>query len=948
MNPSHRSAAVLSILVAIGCLSLGSPAQAAVRVLIVTGLAGEALQFERQVAELEGWRKVFSAAGVAAADLTVIRSPHGADDPDAAGQPAVHEQVLDHLAGWKRNLAAGDDVCLVFIGRVASFGKDRFFQVRGKRIAARELAAALAEIPARSQTIFLTGPGTAGFARTLAGDRRVIVAATNDDREVNATHFGEAWCKVALDDEDGTFLEWLAATEAALKKQFADRGALRTEHPLLIVGRQPEVAAPFDVVLTAEQRAAWTLARPHVAVSAAEEAVVASQPRPRPEPPAVAAVPPPPPPAVPEDAPRPEPPDEPAARHSYITSRPATPEERELLAAMPDRAAHRDQPGVILLKGIEHTVAENLSCKQVGQIRVAVFDPAGTRDVIDRTLAVPANGQGRILALKTILPSGEVLEVDLEWLANLARGTEAEAKAARLIPTFAPGVVPGAVVELRYETNAPTPPFPSYFDECPLAEPLPIQTLKFRLATPKAKAIRHEFLDLEAIPGLDPAAFVAESGNPFIDARTWTWQGVPALAPEPGQPIRGMPTPRLALTGYRSWDQFADWAGRLMRGTDEVTPDIERKARELTAGLATDEEKIRALYGYVSGLRYVALEIGANGWRPRFADSVLLQQYGDCKDKANLLVTLLRAVGLTGRFALVRRAGPFTEALPGCHFNHAIMAVERPEGLLWLDPTDEVCPFGMLPPGDAGQRAFLFSGTAAEFHTVPAYHAGYDHRTRCAADLTLAADGRTARGQVRLTFAGLQDYEWRTRLRHLPPGEFRRALARHAREVWPGVTVEAVEWRAPRGLDEPLEATLTIGWPARDPATGAIRLPGVWLPLAAEIDAWPRRTAQAVNGGYPLAFEQVVTLHHPPALAVAAAEHPLPDDPTVRIRVGESIGPGFVRRTSELAIDATVVPPAAIPACREALDAWEAAAAAPLVTDAKAPSEKPVSPEDPS
>ena len=950
MISCHRSVAV-RVLVTLGCLSLVSSAQAAVRVLIVTGLAGEAEQFERQAAELEGWQKVFAASGVAEADLAVIRSPQLAADANSGGNPPVQRQVLDHLAAWKKTVAPEDDVCLVLIGRVANFGKDRFFQVRGPRLSAKELTAALDEIPARSQTIFLTGPGGASFARSLVGDTRVIVSATSDDREVNATHFGAALCKVALADPEGTLLAWLVAAEAEVKKHFADRRALPTEHALLLVGRRPEVEAPFEVALSEEQKAAWTLARPSVPVAAPDAPLVAAATKPSAEPPlaAEARSSPPTPTALPEPEPpaTPEPPQEPPPRHNYIAARPATAEERKLLAAVPDRSDYPDQPGLILLKRIEQVVAENLSSKHVARLQVAVFEPAGTRDLIDRTVAVPAGGAGKIVVLKTILPSGEVLEVDLEWLASLGRAAEDGSKSdkPRFVPTFAPGVVPGSVVECGYEIKAPTPPFPSYFDETALGEPLPIKTFTLRLATPAAKGFQHRFLDVEAFPGLDPAAFATEQDNPFTDARSWTWHDLPALPRERDQLEQAAPTPRLAVSGYRSWDEYIDWARRLMRGTDEVTPEIERKARELTAGLATDEEKIRALYGYVADLRYIALEGGANAWRPRFADSVLLQQYGDCKDKANLLVTLLRAAGLQGHLALVRRAAPFTEDVPGCHFNHAIMAVKRPQGLMWLDPTDEVCPFGMLPPGDPGQRALLFTGDTASFHTVPAYHPGYDHETRCEADLTLADDGLTARGTVRLAFGGLQDYEWRTRLRHLSASEFRRALVQHAREVWPGVSVEAVDWSAPRGLDEPLRAELTIMLPA----AGPIRMPGPWLPLATALDAWPRRTPQAVNGGYPLAFRQVVTLRHPPdAILAPSRQRSSPDDPAVRLAVEDAVEPGLVRRTSTLALDAGVIRPDAIPALRRALDAWEAGVAAPLAIRDETPQNKTVTPEEPS
>ena len=108
----------------------------------------------------------------------------------------------------------------------------------------------------------------------------------------------------------------------------------------------------------------------------------------------------------------------------------------------------------------------------------------------------------------------------------------------------------------------------------------------------------------------------------------------------------------------------------------------------------------------MAGLRYVTVPLGVNSVRPHAAAQVLKNQFGDCKDKANLFNTLLRALGLEACLVLVPRFSQAHEAVPGLAFNHAISRVRLGGETLWLDTTDDVCRFGMLPPGEAGRKSW--------------------------------------------------------------------------------------------------------------------------------------------------------------------------------------------------------------------------------------------------
>jgi len=115
-----------------------------------------------------------------------------------------------------------------------------------------------------------------------------------------------------------------------------------------------------------------------------------------------------------------------------------------------------------------------------------------------------------------------------------------------------------------------------------------------------------------------------------------------------------------------------------------MVPDAEVKAKvqELTAGKTsgnmTEEEKVRAVYGYVATqVRYIGVAFGVGRYQPHHADEVMENQYGDCKDKHTLLASMLTALGLHSDAVLIGAGIRFNEALPSPGaFNHLITRVE--------------------------------------------------------------------------------------------------------------------------------------------------------------------------------------------------------------------------------------------------------------------------------
>jgi hypothetical protein len=94
---------------------------------------------------------------------------------------------------------------------------------------------------------------------------------------------------------------------------------------------------------------------------------------------------------------------------------------------------------------------------------------------------------------------------------------------------------------------------------------------------------------------------------------------------------------------------------------------------------------------------------------------VIKRHYGDCKDKAAMLVAMLRAAGIDASMALLD-SGPgldVTPELPGMNqFDHAIVYVPadgKDSEPLWIDATADYAQVGVLPSMDQGRLALIIA-----------------------------------------------------------------------------------------------------------------------------------------------------------------------------------------------------------------------------------------------
>jgi hypothetical protein len=225
-----------------------------------------------------------------------------------------------------------------------------------------------------------------------------------------------------------------------------------------------------------------------------------------------------------------------------------------------------------------------------------------------------------------------------------------------------------------------------------------------------------------------------------------------------------------------TWKSVGQWVDSLFHDRITPTPEVTAKAQEITAGKSDFFDKTQAIGEFVQKqIRYVAIEIGIGGYQPHAAADVFHNRYGDCKDKATLVASMLSAVGIHAVPVIVdSERGVIDPDAPSILGNHAIVAIEVPKGYtsahlhslvaaqsgrqyLIFDPTSEKTAFGQLESDLQGGYGLLADGATSQIIQLPTLDPQFNtiHRT---ASFRLDADGVLKGTVIEKRFGDLSEY----------------------------------------------------------------------------------------------------------------------------------------------------------------------------------------------
>ena len=385
-----------------------------------------------------------------------------------------------------------------------------------------------------------------------------------------------------------------------------------------------------------------------------------------------------------------------------------------------------------------------------------------------------------------------------------------------LVSFTLPALEPGAVAEFRYTIRSE---YPGWIPDWSFQSSEPTLYSEFVAEVPRALDYVRSLQGGEYVEESEPEKVQTLDGEAYH--YRWVARDLPALRDEPHMTAASDYEARLdlqlnayfhprqgAVTVLDTWDSFgkelldyADFGRRLGRGG------VAQKARELTDGLATPEQKVQALYDFVS--QSVAATT-TGGWMAYSdLDDVLASGSGTHAEVVLLFVDMARAAGLPADPVLIstRSHGLPLKLYPmQSQFNSLLARVGSGSRPLFIDPTDPLRPMGMLPPDARVSEGWVPGENGSEW--VPVLSPFESERT---ATLTAVLDAAgSLSGRLVSERTGYGAYHLRRRLQEADP---ERYVQEDVLDALPAAAAGPVDLTLPDTLEAPVSVAFDLEVP---------------------------------------------------------------------------------------------------------------------------------------
>jgi hypothetical protein len=511
------------------------------------------------------------------------------------------------------------------------------------------------------------------------------------------------------------------------------------------------------------------------------------------------------------------------------------PQIQKVILGAPDRQAYPEAGALILLAQESLEVKQDNTALYEGHYLIKILNRRGKEDFSEVVIGYDSTYEKvELLHARTIKPDGSIIAAGKKDIRDVSRYLNFPLYSnARAYIISMPQVAEGVVLDYKFRI---------YKNRLinkkdlvlnyPVQAKEPVLSADFKLILPAhrpahIKILNNAYNDFGARfkPRLD-------SANKRLIYR-WIFRDIPQIVPEPKMPAEVRINPTFLVSTFDTWQQVYDWWWPLARDKIKTSAAISKKVQELLAVNHTQEDKIRAIYNFCAKeVRYVAVEYGQAGYEPHSAQEIFLNRYGDCKDQAILLVTMLREAGFKAYPVLVGTRDYFNlqEDFPAVLFNHCIVALQWQKNLTFLDPTAYTCSFGDLPVDDQDRKVLVFKEDAYQIAATPSFSCRHN---RLITDVKISINSdETITGKVSVSTFGYYDQFQRAWLTLSQPELIKQALQKRIQEISIGGQLIDYQIHNLKDLNQPLILEYTFKGPQYWTTAGDLRI----LPQLANLD----------------------------------------------------------------------------------------------------------------
>lgn len=242
----------------------------------------------------------------------------------------------------------------------------------------------------------------------------------------------------------------------------------------------------------------------------------------------------------------------------------------------------------------------------------------------------------------------------------------------------------GDIIDYSYSIRGSNPVFKGKFSRMlDLNFRVPVGNIYYKVVTPKQRPLIVKNQSTAIQPDIKNSG--AETSY------EWNLSHVPPLRTQDNLPGWYDPYSMILLSEYKNWEEVNNWALELFPAQKNLSLGLQQKIKEIKQANATPEQQVGAALRFVQDdVRYMGIEVGENSHRPAHPDKIFAQRFGDCKDKAYLLCTMLRSMDIEASPVLIntRYKQSIMEWLPAAStFNHVTVQVKLNGRTYWFDPT---------------------------------------------------------------------------------------------------------------------------------------------------------------------------------------------------------------------------------------------------------------------
>jgi hypothetical protein len=434
----------------------------------------------------------------------------------------------------------------------------------------------------------------------------------------------------------------------------------------------------------------------------------------------------------------------------------------------------------------------------------------------------------KVVLARVIKPDGRVLPVSEEFMKD---GTMEETQQMNILEenfrrtkiTF-PGLEVGDSIESIVEMHS-KPLIQGHYNDFTIFQVgEPVLRKELTIEGPASKPLRFVVRDGE----------LQSSQEKKGDRIIYRWKAVnlPKSEQELGMVTIADVALRVISSTFKDWKELSRYGDSLNIGKVDTNEELKAKVAELTRDCSTKEEKILAIFRYVSQkVRYMGSSMDLGAFiEPHEATYTFEKQYGVCRDKSILMMAMLEEIGVKSYDAMINLTRRTDPEIPIIFFEHAVCGVVMDDGrIVYMDPTLELSSsFGETYVG--GRYVLLMDPGGKDLIHVPPIPA--EQNLGAIRGETKVLEDGSIQGQVKISGIGFYDYVLRSVAKQVPAFQFPMVWQQLGQNVAANLKVENVKAGEFADLAKPYE--INFSFSARDYIIDAGRLALFKIPLSTQ------------------------------------------------------------------------------------------------------------------